>query len=58
MTLAKARELDRLINYDGNFSFIVLATVITVVNCNRKTLIVQASVYPRLLSEGRGRRVL
>jgi hypothetical protein len=30
------------VNYDRNSSFIVLATVITIVNYNRKTFIVQA----------------
>jgi hypothetical protein len=39
MTLAKAR----IINYDRNSSFIVLATVITIVNYDRKTFIVQAT---------------
>ncbi len=40
MTLAKAR----IINYDRNSSFIVLATVIMIVNYNPKTFIVQATV--------------
>ncbi len=40
MTLAKAR----IINYNRNSSFIVLATVITIVNYDRKTFIVQATV--------------
>jgi hypothetical protein len=31
-----------IINYNRNHSFIVLATVITIVNYNRKTFIVQA----------------
>ncbi len=31
----------RVVNYDRNFSFIVLATVITIVNYDRKTFIVQ-----------------
>ncbi len=39
MTLAKAR----IINYDSNSSFIVLATVITIVNYYSKTFIVQAT---------------
>ena len=33
-------ELARIVNYDRNCSFIVLATVITIVNYNRKTFIV------------------
>ncbi len=33
----------RVVNYNRNFSFIVLATVITVVNYDRKTFIVQAT---------------
>ncbi len=33
-------ELARIINYDHNCSFIVLATVITIVNYDRKTFIV------------------
>ncbi len=32
-----------IVNYDCNCSFIVLATVITIVNYNRKTFIVQAT---------------
>jgi hypothetical protein len=32
-----------IINYDRNHSFIVLATVITIVNYDRKTFIVQAT---------------
>ena len=39
MTLAKAR----VVTYDRNSSFIILATVITIVNYNRKTFIVQAT---------------
>jgi hypothetical protein len=39
LTLAKAR----VVNYDRNSSFIVLATVIMIVNYNRKTFIVQAT---------------
>jgi hypothetical protein len=39
MTLAKAR----VINYDHNSSFIVLATVIMTVNYNGKTFMVQAT---------------
>jgi hypothetical protein len=41
MTLAKAR----IINYDHNSSFIVLATIITIVNYDRKTFMVQATAY-------------
>jgi hypothetical protein len=33
----------RIVNYDRNCSFIVLATVITIVNYDRKTFIVQAT---------------
>ncbi len=33
----------RVVNYDHNFSFILLATVITIVNYDRKTFIVQAT---------------
>jgi hypothetical protein len=43
MTLAKAR----IDNYDCNSSLIVLATVITIVNYNRKTFIVQATECSR-----------
>jgi hypothetical protein len=39
MTLAKAR----IINYDRNCSFIVLATVIMIVNYDRHLFIVQAT---------------
>ena len=39
MTLAKAR----IVNYNRNCSFIVLATVITIVNYNRHLFIVQAT---------------
>ncbi len=39
MTLAKAR----IVNYDCNCSFIVLVTVITIVNYDRHLFIVQAS---------------
>jgi hypothetical protein len=41
MTLAKAR----IVNYDHNSSFIVLATVIMSINYDRKTFIVQATSY-------------
>jgi hypothetical protein len=40
-TLAKAR----VVSYDHNSSLIVLATVIRIVNYDRKTFIVQATVY-------------
>ncbi len=39
MTLAKAR----IVNYDRNCSFIVLATVIMIVNYDRHLFIVQAT---------------
>ncbi len=39
MTLAKAK----VVTYDCNSSFIVLAIVITIVNYDRKTFIVQAT---------------
>jgi hypothetical protein len=39
MTLAKAR----IVNYNRNCSFIVLATVITIVNYDRHLFIVQAT---------------
>jgi hypothetical protein len=43
MTLAKAR----IVNYDRNCSFIVQATVITIVNYDRHLFIVQATgAYP------------
>ncbi len=35
-------ELGRIVNYDHDCSFIVLATVLTIVNYDRKTFIVQA----------------
>ncbi len=41
MTLTKAR-ISLIVNYDHNCSFIVLANVITIVNYNSKTFIVQA----------------
>ncbi len=34
-----------IINYDCNSSFIVLATVITIVNYDHKTFIVQATAF-------------
>jgi hypothetical protein len=46
MTLAKgslSEDLAMIINYNRNNSFIVLATVITIVNYDRKTFIVQAT---------------
>jgi hypothetical protein len=36
-------ELARIVNYNRNFSFIVLATVITIINYDRKTFVVQAT---------------
>jgi hypothetical protein len=36
-------ELARIVNYDRNCSFVVLAAVITIVNYNLKTFIVQAT---------------
>ena len=41
MTLAKLGSSARIDNYDFNCSFIVLATVITIVNYDRKTFVVQ-----------------
>jgi hypothetical protein len=43
MILANANDLAMIINYDCNHSFIVLATVIMMVNYNRKMFIVQAT---------------
>ncbi len=43
MILANANDLAVIINYNRNHSFIVLATVIMIVNYDRKTFIVQAS---------------
>jgi hypothetical protein len=46
MILAKGNlsyDLAMIINYDHNHSFIVLATVIMIVNYDRKTFIVQAT---------------
>jgi hypothetical protein len=40
-----------IVNYDGNCSFIVLATVITIVNYNRKTFIVQATGVIQCINE-------
>jgi hypothetical protein len=43
MILANANDLAMIINYDHNHSFIVLATVIMIVNYNCKFFIVQAT---------------
>jgi hypothetical protein len=43
MILANANDLAKIENYDRNYSFIVLATVITIVNYDRKTFMVQAT---------------
>ena len=43
MILANADDLAMIENYNCNHSFIVLATVITIVNYDRKTFIVQAT---------------
>jgi len=43
MILANANDLAMIINYDHNHSFIVLATVIMIINYNRKTFKVQAT---------------
>jgi hypothetical protein len=43
MILTNANDLAKIINYDHNHSFIVLATVITIVNYDHKTFIVQAT---------------
>jgi len=43
MILANANDLAMIINCDRNHSFIVLATVITIVSYDRKTFIVQAT---------------
>ncbi len=43
MILPNADDLAMIINYDRNHSFIVLTTVITIVNNGRKTFIVQAT---------------
>jgi hypothetical protein len=47
MILAKASLslIARIVIYDHNCSFIVLATVITIVNYDHKIFIVQASGY-------------
>jgi len=41
--LANANDLAMIVNYDCNHSFIVLPTVITIVNYDHKTFIVQAT---------------
>ncbi len=41
--LANGNDLAMIINYDHNHSFIVLASVITIVNYKDKTFIVQAT---------------
>jgi hypothetical protein len=46
MILANANDLALIINYDRNHSFIILATVITIINYDRKTLTVQATAGP------------
>jgi hypothetical protein len=46
MILALARN----INYDCNHSFIELATVITIINYDRKTYIVQATLVSQYLA--------
>ena len=43
MILANANDLPMIVKYDHNHSFTVLATVITIVNYDRKTFIVQAT---------------
>ncbi len=44
MILANANDLAMIVKYEHNHSFIVLATVIMIVNYDRKTFIVQATV--------------
>jgi len=46
MILANANDLAMIINYDRNHSFIILATVITIVNYDRNTVIVQPTAMP------------
>ncbi len=41
--LANGNDLAMIINFDRNHSFILLASVITIVNYDHKTFIVQAS---------------
>ncbi len=43
MIRADANDLAMIINYNLNHSFIVLATVITIVNYDHKTFILQAT---------------
>ncbi len=43
MILTNANDLAMNVNYNRNHSSIVLATVITIVNYDRKTFIVQAT---------------
>jgi hypothetical protein len=43
MILANANDLAIIVNYNHNHSLIVQATVITIVNYDRKTFIVQAT---------------
>jgi hypothetical protein len=43
MILANANDLYMIINYNRNHSFIVLATVITIVYYDRQMFIVQAT---------------
>ncbi len=45
MILFNADDLAMIVNYNHNHSFIVLATVITIVNYDRKTFIVQATSH-------------
>jgi hypothetical protein len=42
---SKGNDLAMIINYDCNHSFIALATVIMIVNYDRKTFIVQATDF-------------
>jgi hypothetical protein len=49
MIIAKASFLQKFVTYDGKKSFIAFAGVITIVNYDRKTFIVQATgAYPRV----------
>jgi hypothetical protein len=43
MILANTNDIVMIVNYDHNHSFIVLTTVIMIVNYNCKTFIVQAT---------------
>jgi hypothetical protein len=49
MILANANDLAMIVNYDCNHSFIVLATVITIINYVRKTFMVQATGVTHLI---------